>query len=187
MHKGVFKTAGQGEPVHHIRGNSILNLQDPITYLFCFGFFFFRSQVLLCWNSEVQVWFWHMVRMNFSIHVHLSHLLCANGSATPVCQQWCLQADKPPSSLPLDLRSLAFSSDYSNRETTSVSLKLSNFAIKCLPGYLVAEHQILLFSDSQKPVTSTTPWHLIMGVCYRVKHLLWVASLPAICEQFVQI
>ncbi len=55
------------------------------------------------------------------------------------------------------LRLRALSIDYSNKETTSVLLKLSNFAIKCLPGYLVAEHQILLFSDSQKPVTLTTP------------------------------
>lgn len=60
--------------------------------------------------------------------------------------------------------------DYIIKETTSVSLKLSNFAIKRLPGCLEAEHQILLRSAGQMAVTLTEPWHLIMGVCYCVKH-----------------
>ena len=124
-----------------------------------------------------------MVRMNFSTDIYLLHsgfvcVLAHLFTSSVTAYTW---TNPPP------VRPQALSIDYSNTETTSVLLKLSNFAIKCLPGYLVAEHQILLLSDSQKPITLTTCWHLIMGVRYCVKHLLWVLSVSAVCGQFVQI
>lgn len=93
---------------------------------------------------------------NRCIFISLCLCLC---SSTPVSQQCCLQSDNPPPDIS---RPQALSIDYINKETSSVLLRLSNFAIKCLPDYLVAEHQILLLSDGQKPVTLTNPWHLIM-------------------------
>lgn len=97
---------------------------------------------------------------------------CAVVSCTPVSQQCCLQTDNPPLDLS-DLRPRALSIDYSNKETPSVLLKLSNFAIKCLPGYLVAEHQILLLSDSQKAYHLDNPLTFNHGsALLSVKHLL---------------
>lgn len=133
--------------------------------LFCFQIT--SSPVLKQWSTSLIPA--HGVYELFSIHVHLSH--CHTCYPAVLFTDW-----QPPLQPYSGLRPWAHSIDYSNKETTSVLLKLSNFAIKCLPGYLIAEHQILLLSESQKPITLTTRWHLIMGVCYCVKHLLWKAS-----------
>lgn len=53
-----------------------------------------------------------------------------------------------------DLRAGTVCTDYSNKETASVLLQQSNFAINCLPGCLVAERQIPLHSGAQKPPLS---------------------------------
>lgn len=132
--------------------------------------FSFRSQVLLHRDREVQVWLWHMVRGCLS-DSSLSLFLFFHTCWPPVLStKW--QPPHPLQTHP-DLSAGAVGTDYSNKETASVSLKPSNFAIKRLPDYLVAEHQILLHSDGQKPVTSTNPWHLIAEVCFCAKLLLW--------------
>lgn len=131
---------------------------------------FFRSQVLLCRDREVQVWFWHMVRRCLS-DSSLPLFLFLHTCWPPVLlTKW--QPPYPLQTHP-DLSAGAVGTDYSNKETASVSLKPSNFAIKRLPDYLVAEHQIPLHSDGQRPVTSTNPWHLITEVCFCAKLLLW--------------
>lgn len=108
------------------------------------------------------------------VDVSLSPRCLCFCSSIPVGPQCCLQSDNSPHPLQThpDLSAGAVGTDYSNKETTSVSLKPSNFAIKRLPDYLVAEHQIPLHSDGQKPVTSTNPWHLITEVCFCAKLLL---------------
>lgn len=97
-----------------------------------------------------------MVCTNLSIDVCLPHSVFVCVLPHLLGNSVACRLTTPLQTYP-DFRPQALSIDYINKETASVLLKLSNFAIKCLPGYLVAEHQILLLSDGQKPVTLTNP------------------------------
>jgi len=162
--------------LHPIRQNVVFGIKDSKTHLMFFFvclFCFLRSQLLLFWNGELQVWLRHMVRKNPECTC-TSAFLCV--VATPVSQQCWLQTWQTL------LRSQNLSVDYSNTKATSVLLKLSRFAIKSLAGYSVAGHQILLLSQSQKPVTLTT-----LTFNHRAVSGLFLRSLWTICSNLTRV